>query len=208
MSCSPSVSARSAPSDVAGRGARTLPPSRPRHVADVTGSHAGMTMPVHASRPAGVRRLEAGPCRPRRWRRIAGARGGGGPCNCAACGCRISTGRARPAAADLLVRRARLARKKSRGLSSSGPVWLEALACGTAVAAFPVAGPLDVVGGSDGGALDDDLRRAALRSLEVPRARARARAMNFEWNDVCRCFLSYLVPVRLPGLRGRLVLAS
>ncbi len=77
-----------------------------------------------------------------------------------------------------------------------GLVMLEALACGTPVAAFPVPGPLDVVGDSDGGVLDADLRDAALRSLEVPRSRARARALAFDWNLVCRQFVSYLAPIR------------
>ena len=87
---------------------------------------------------------------------------------------------------------------------------LEALACGTPVAAFPVEGPLDVVGDSDGGALDHDLRRAALRSLAVPRERARARATEFDWDRVAREFVSHLVPIdagsaqaRLPARRRR-----
>jgi glycosyltransferase involved in cell wall biosynthesis len=54
-----------------------------------------------------------------------------------------------------------------------GLVMLEALACGTPVAAYPVEGPLDVVGTSDGGVLDLDLGRAAVRALAVPRHRAR-----------------------------------
>ncbi len=83
-----------------------------------------------------------------------------------------------------------------------GLVMLEAMACGTPVAAFPVAGPLDVVGASDGGVLDTDLRAAALRSLQVPRERARARALEFDWNPVCRQFVQHLVPARDGGLRG------
>ena len=77
-----------------------------------------------------------------------------------------------------------------------GLVMLEALACGTPVAAYPVAGPLDVVGASDGGVLDNDLRQAALAALDVPRERARARALEFDWDAVSRQFLSHLAPIR------------
>ena len=76
-----------------------------------------------------------------------------------------------------------------------GLVMLEAMACGTPVAAYPVAGPLDVVGESDGGVLDADLRSAALRSLRVPRDRARARALEFDWDRVSSEFVSYLAPI-------------
>ena len=77
-----------------------------------------------------------------------------------------------------------------------GLVMLEALACGTPVAAYPVAGPLDVVGDSDGGVLDTDLRQAALAALNVPRERARARALEFDWDRVSRQFLAHLAPIR------------
>jgi glycosyltransferase involved in cell wall biosynthesis len=77
-----------------------------------------------------------------------------------------------------------------------GLVMLEAMACGTPVAAFPVAGPLDVVGDSDGGALDEDLRRAALKALELPRDAARRRALRFDWERVCEEFVAHLVPAR------------
>ena len=84
-----------------------------------------------------------------------------------------------------------------------GLVMLEALACGTPVAAFPVAGPLDVVGephdGGGAGVLYDDLRRAALRALDIPRERARARAQQFDWGAVCERFLGWLVPARADG---------
>jgi 1,2-diacylglycerol 3-alpha-glucosyltransferase/glucuronosyltransferase len=76
-----------------------------------------------------------------------------------------------------------------------GLVMLEALACGTPVAAFPVDGPLDVVGDSDGGVLDHDLRQAALRSLVIPRDRARARAVEFDWDRVASEFVSFLAPI-------------
>jgi glycosyltransferase involved in cell wall biosynthesis len=76
-----------------------------------------------------------------------------------------------------------------------GLVMLEAFACGTPVAAYPVPGPLDVVGSSDGGVLDDDLRSAALRALDIPRERARARALAFDWDEVARQFVANLAPI-------------
>ncbi|MFL6661908.1 MAG: glycosyltransferase family 4 protein [Rhizobacter sp.] len=75
-----------------------------------------------------------------------------------------------------------------------GLVMLEAMACGTPVAAYPVPGPLDVLGDSDGGVLHADLRVAALRALDVPRERAIARAHAFDWNAVCEQFIGNLVP--------------
>jgi glycosyltransferase involved in cell wall biosynthesis len=75
-----------------------------------------------------------------------------------------------------------------------GLVMLEAMACGTPVAAYPVAGPLDVVGDSAGGVLDEDLRAAALRALDLSSDDARARARQFDWEAVCDQFVSLLVP--------------
>jgi len=75
-----------------------------------------------------------------------------------------------------------------------GLVMLEAMACGTPVAAYPVPGPLDVVGDSAGGVLDDDLGRAALRALDLSRSAARQRALEFDWQAVCDQFIALLVP--------------
>jgi glycosyltransferase involved in cell wall biosynthesis len=75
-----------------------------------------------------------------------------------------------------------------------GLAMLEAMACGTPVAAFPVAGPIDVVGESEAGVLDHDLRRAVMRALELPRDRVRARALLFDWETVCDDFVDFLVP--------------
>ncbi|MCP5367023.1 MAG: glycosyltransferase, partial [Hyphomicrobiales bacterium] len=62
-----------------------------------------------------------------------------------------------------------------------GLVLLEALACGVPVAAYPVAGPLDVIGDSPVGALDGDLGAAVRRALEIPAAACRHFAEGFSW---------------------------
>ena len=77
-----------------------------------------------------------------------------------------------------------------------GLVLLEALASGLPVAAYPVPGPLDVVGDSGTGVLDEDLRRAALGALEVSRERCRAHALGFSWQACARQFLENLTLAR------------
>lgn len=71
-----------------------------------------------------------------------------------------------------------------------GMVLLEAMACGLPVAAFPVAGPLDVVGGSGAGVLSEDLRAACLEAASIPRALPRAHALTFTWEASARQFLA------------------
>ncbi len=78
-----------------------------------------------------------------------------------------------------------------------GLVLLEALAAGTPVAAYPVTGPIDVIGpaaeGPAVGALDEDLRRACLAALEADRAACRAHAACFSWAACARRFRDSLV---------------
>jgi hypothetical protein len=59
-----------------------------------------------------------------------------------------------------------------------------------------VQGPRDVVGDAHVAALDDDLRRACLRALEVPREKARAFALTRSWRTCTEQFLSNL-PVKV-----------
>ncbi|MFB0824011.1 glycosyltransferase family 4 protein [Chromobacterium violaceum] len=75
-----------------------------------------------------------------------------------------------------------------------GLVLLEAMACGSPVAAFPVAGPLDVVGDSGAGVLDWDLRAACLKALELDRAHVRRVAEGYSWQAASRQFESHLRP--------------
>lgn len=76
-----------------------------------------------------------------------------------------------------------------------GLVLLEALASGTPVAAYPVTGPLDVIGEATVGALDEDLRSACLRALGADRAACRAHAAQFSWAACAQRFRDSLVPV-------------
>ncbi len=79
-----------------------------------------------------------------------------------------------------------------------GLVMLEALACGTPVAAYPVQGPLDVLGGSDVAVLDEDLQRAALRALRIDRARCAPFARERDWAAATQQFVDLQVPIRGP----------
>jgi glycosyltransferase involved in cell wall biosynthesis len=73
-----------------------------------------------------------------------------------------------------------------------GVVQLEALACGTPVAAFPVTGPLDVIADHPVGALDEDLGRACLRALEMSRDACRNFALERSWENSARQFIGNL----------------
>jgi glycosyltransferase involved in cell wall biosynthesis len=77
-----------------------------------------------------------------------------------------------------------------------GIVLLEALASGVPVAAFPVTGPLDVIGDSGAGVLDEDLRQACLKALEIPRDVALEHAAHFTWDASARQFLDNIRQVR------------
>jgi glycosyltransferase involved in cell wall biosynthesis len=98
------------------------------------------------------------------------------------------------AAADLLV--------FPSHADTFGLVMVEAMATGTPVAAYPVDGPLEVLGRRDengrsvGGAMHDDLQQACFAALSVPRHDARARAMDFSWVHATELFVRNLVDAR------------
>jgi glycosyltransferase involved in cell wall biosynthesis len=106
------------------------------------------------------------------------------------------------AAADLFVFPSRT--------DTFGLVMIEALACGVPVAAYPVLGPLDILGvngrGPDGGlprpvgALDEDLAAAMRSALTLDRADAAAFGRSFTWDHCTDQFVA--------GLRHACVQAS
>jgi glycosyltransferase involved in cell wall biosynthesis len=96
------------------------------------------------------------------------------------------------AAADVLVFPSRT--------DTFGVVQLEALACGVPVAAYPVAGPRDVIGSHPVGVLDDDLKAASLKALTISRAACRTFALTRSWEQSARQFISHCQPC--PRLRA------
>ena len=77
-----------------------------------------------------------------------------------------------------------------------GVVQLEALACGTPVAAFPVTGPKDVIADHPIGAIDNDLRAACLRALTMSRDTCRNFALERSWENSARQFIGNLTSLQ------------
>jgi glycosyltransferase involved in cell wall biosynthesis len=89
-----------------------------------------------------------------------------------------------------------------------GLVMLEAMACGTPVAAYPVDGPLEVLRQAgevsnlhQGGVLHEDLAFASLEALKIPRTKARAQALTFSWDESTRLFEQHLVRIERSPLQ-------
>jgi glycosyltransferase involved in cell wall biosynthesis len=87
-----------------------------------------------------------------------------------------------------------------------GLVIIEALACGTPVAGYPVPGPLDILGetgcglpaGPRIGGVDDDLATAMRMALQARRADAAAHGAQYSWERSCDQFLAALAEVEMP----------
>jgi len=73
-----------------------------------------------------------------------------------------------------------------------GLVMIEAMACGTPVAAFDVASPIDVVAEGISGAVDSDLRRAIDRAIKIDRAKVHRYSQNFTWPATADLFERHL----------------
>ncbi len=82
-----------------------------------------------------------------------------------------------------------------------GLVMIEALACGTPVAAYPVTGPVDIVTPQTGG-LSDDLARAIEQALACDRAACADYGRSFTWEASAQQFLAGLHPI-MPEMQAQ-----
>ena len=78
-----------------------------------------------------------------------------------------------------------------------GLVMIEAMACGTPVAAFPVSGPLDVLTPASG-VMHEDLAQAIAGALRLDRQACACAGRGFTWDASTRQFLTALVPITGP----------
>jgi glycosyltransferase involved in cell wall biosynthesis len=85
-----------------------------------------------------------------------------------------------------------------------GLVMIEALAAGTPVAAFPVHGPLDIIGGARGrvGALDEDLAAAIRRALTATHAACAEEGRHYTWDACTDQFVAGLCAIETRPLRA------
>lgn len=84
-----------------------------------------------------------------------------------------------------------------------GLVMIEALACGTPVAAYPVTGPVDILT-PQSGAMDEDLGKAIALALTLDREACLAHGRSFTWEHSARQFLNALAcPAASPEPESR-----
>lgn len=84
-----------------------------------------------------------------------------------------------------------------------GLVMLEAMACGVPVAAFPVPGPKDVVRQGATGFMDEDLRAAFFRALELDSDACIEFALDHSWQRSTERFLSFQTAIGRGGSGGK-----
>lgn len=73
-----------------------------------------------------------------------------------------------------------------------GLVLLEAMASGLPVAGYPVTGPLDVIGDSGAGALNENLLGAVEAAMVIDPGLCRAHALKFTWAEATAQFLNHI----------------
>jgi glycosyltransferase involved in cell wall biosynthesis len=87
-----------------------------------------------------------------------------------------------------------------------GLTMLEAMACGTPVAAYRVEGPIDVISDSPAGVMHDDLAQAVHAALRIDRFYPPQRAAHFDNTTVTQEFVRMVAPITSPELKPQLAL--
>ncbi|MDX1667984.1 MAG: glycosyltransferase family 1 protein, partial [Limnobacter sp.] len=83
-----------------------------------------------------------------------------------------------------------------------GLVMLEAMACGLPVAAYPVAGPVDVVTSPRVGALNTDLKKACIEAAQLNSEDAIHHANGYTWGHATGQFLQNLHLIKRDRLKA------
>jgi glycosyltransferase involved in cell wall biosynthesis len=77
-----------------------------------------------------------------------------------------------------------------------GVVIIEAIACGTPVAAYPITGPIDIIKNNKNGYLDNNLLIATKNALQVDRASTHKSSKIWSWDKCYQQFIQSLVKVK------------
>ncbi len=77
-----------------------------------------------------------------------------------------------------------------------GLVMIEAMACGTPVAAFPVQGPLDVIAEGVTGCMNSDLSKAIESAKHLDRENVFVSSYTWSWESAWKIFKDNLVPAK------------
>ena len=77
-----------------------------------------------------------------------------------------------------------------------GLVQIEAMACGTPVAAYPVQGPVDVIDNNVTGVMDDDLVVATNKALDLDREQVYTGSIKWSWERAWEIFHDNLVKLK------------
>jgi len=70
---------------------------------------------------------------------------------------------------------------------------IEAMACGTPVAAYPVQGPLDVIDQNETGVMDEDLTVAIKKCLYLDREQVYTKSIKWSWQNAWDIFKDNLI---------------